>query len=70
MAGVKKFDQSGFIRSFYFSLLVYGRQEKPNSATLIFRTAGVTTVRQVRSRILEAVKSFFRGRERTKTLSK
>jgi len=49
-----------------FSLLVYERQERPNSATLIFWTAGGTTVRQVRSRILEAVKSFFRDRERAK----
>jgi len=69
--GRKKSGRSGFIRFFFFScLLIYGRQEKPNPATLIFRTARVTTMRQVRSRILAAVKSFFRDRERVKTPQK
>jgi hypothetical protein len=61
----------GFIR-FFFNLLHldYGRQERSNSATLIFRTAGVATMRQVRSRILEGVKSFFRDKEGAKTPKK
>jgi len=61
----------GLIR-FFFNLLHldYGRQERPNSATLIFRTAGVMAVGQIRFRILEAVKSFFRGKEGAKTPQK